>query len=113
MFYAGYCAYGTNISYSSLNGGAWRFFAFSTKKQRTEFLNKYTYDKNNNIVATCMTARGIRLIVGSNYVFENMFSDPLGYEIYKHDFYEIEFDRSRLVNMWFMVGWIKNPVYFL
>ena len=96
MFYAGYCAYGTNIAVSSLNGGAWRFFAFPTKKQRTEFLDKYTYDKNNNVVAICIPAREIRRIVGSKYVLESMFSDIYNNEIYRHDFYEIEFDRSRL-----------------
>ena len=97
MFYAGYCAYGTNIAVSSLNGGAWRFFAFPTKKQRTEFLNKYTYDKNNNVVATWIPSREIRRIVGSKYVLESMFSDIYSNEIYKHDFYELEFDRSRLL----------------
>lgn len=98
MFYAGYCAYGTNVAVSSLDGGAWRFFAFPTKKQRTEFLDKYTYDKNNNVVATWITAREIRIITGSKYVLESMFSDPLEYEIYKHNFYELEFDRNKLIN---------------
>lgn len=97
MFYAGYCAYGTNTAVTSLNGGAWRFFAFPTKKQRTKFLNKYTYDKNNNVVAIQIPAKEIRTIIGSNYVLENMFSDIYSNEIYKHDFYELEFDRNRLL----------------
>lgn len=96
MFYAGYCAYGTNIAVASLNGNAWRFFAFPTKKQRTEFLNEYTYDNCNNIVAVSVPAREIRRIVGSKYVLESMFSDIYNNEIHRHDFYEIEFDRNRL-----------------
>ena len=96
MSYAGYCAYGTNIAVSSLNGCAWRFFAFPTKKQRIDFLEEYTYDKSNNVVAICIPAREIRRIVGSKYVLESMFSDIYNNEIYRHDFYEIEFDRSRL-----------------
>ena len=98
MFYAGYCAYGTNIAVTSLNGGAWRFFAFPTKRQRTEFLDKYTYDSCNNVVATWVSAKEMRRIVGSKYVLESMFSDIYSNEVYKHDFYELEFDRSRLFN---------------
>ena len=42
-------------------------------------------------------AKEIRTIIGSNYVLENMFSDIYSNEIYKHDFYELEFDRNRLL----------------
>lgn len=36
-FYAEKCEYGLNVSYSSLNGNAYTFYAFDSKKERDEF----------------------------------------------------------------------------
>ena len=38
MFYAEFCKYGVNTRYESLNGGAYRFYAFDTKALRDAFV---------------------------------------------------------------------------
>lgn len=50
-FYAGYCQYGTNVSYDSLGGTAWKAYAFNSKKDRDEWLKENEYDARGNVVA--------------------------------------------------------------
>ena len=44
MYYAEYCEYGTNVSYDSMNGGAYDFYAFDSKKNRDEWIDTHEWD---------------------------------------------------------------------
>ena len=46
MYYAEYCPLGTNISYESTGGDAYRFFAFENKTDRNNFINEHYWDEN-------------------------------------------------------------------
>ena len=46
MYYAEYCPWGTNISYESMGGDAYRFFAFEDKTDRDNFVNEHYWDEN-------------------------------------------------------------------
>ena len=46
MYYAEYCPWGTNISYESMGGDAYRFFTFEDKTDRDNFVNEHYWDEN-------------------------------------------------------------------
>ena len=46
MYYAEYCPLGTNISYESMGGDAYRFFAFEGKADRDNFVDEHHWDGN-------------------------------------------------------------------
>lgn len=39
-YYVEYCPYGINISYDSLGGNAFTYYAFNSKKEREEWLDE-------------------------------------------------------------------------
>ena len=46
MYYAEYCPWGTNISYESMGGDAYRFFAFENKTDRDDFVDEHYWNEN-------------------------------------------------------------------
>ena len=46
MYYAEYCPWGTNISYESMGGEAYRFFAFNSKTDRDDFVDEHYWNEN-------------------------------------------------------------------
>lgn len=38
MYYAQYCKYGINVSYASMNGNAYDFYAFPTRQGHAIFI---------------------------------------------------------------------------
>ena len=40
MYYAEYCRYGIHVSYDSLGGNAYDFYAFPTKKERDKWVDE-------------------------------------------------------------------------
>ena len=46
MYYAEYCPWGINISYESMGGDAYRFFAFEDKTDRDNFVDEHRWDEN-------------------------------------------------------------------
>lgn len=67
-FYAEKCEYGLNVSYSSLNGNAYTFYAFDSKKARDEFVDNNCYDSSGNVVAGSTTLETVRRVIGRNFV---------------------------------------------
>lgn len=70
-FYAEKCEYGLNVSYSSLNGNAYTFYAFDSKKERDEFVDKNCYDSVGNVVAGSTTLETVRRVFGRNFIVYN------------------------------------------
>lgn len=59
MFYAGYCKYGVNCSFESMNGNAWEFYAFEKKSERDAFVEEQ-YPPTGMVVACPVTAKELR-----------------------------------------------------
>lgn len=70
-FYAEKCEYGLNVSYSSLNGNAYTFYAFDSKKARDEFVGNNRYDSSGNVVAGNTTLETVRRVLGRNFIVYN------------------------------------------
>lgn len=51
MYYAEYCKYGINVSYASMNGNAYDFYAFPTKAERDTWVEENEFDGANYVAA--------------------------------------------------------------
>ena len=80
MFYAEFCPYGINTRYASLNGGAYRFFAFKTKALRDTFVQ-------DALMANEIDSSTMRWLAGRK--FKLIDCDVVGA-------HEVVFDRDRL-----------------
>ena len=63
-FYAEKCEYGLNVSYSSLNGNAYTFYA-------DEWIDNNCYDSSGNVVAGSTTLETVRRALGRNFIVYN------------------------------------------
>ena len=80
MFYAEFCPYGINTRYESLNGGAYRFYAFNTKALRDAFVQ-------DALMANELNSSTMRKLAGRKF---NLIACDI------EGAYEVEFDRDRL-----------------
>ena len=87
MYYCEYCRYGVNIAYASLNGNAYTFYAFDTKKERDEFVNANEYN-GCNCICQPITSKQMYHLAGRRFDLE------LSYDF--ENVCEVVFDRDRL-----------------
>lgn len=85
MYYAEYCSYGINVSYASMNGNAYAFYAFPTKRERDKWVDENEFD-GTNYVAAPVTRRVVERVMGKNFkVVANYYSDGLNVVLRKND----------------------------
>ena len=80
MYYAEFCKYGINTRYASLNGEAYRFYAFKTKSLRDAFVQ-------NALMANELNSSTMRKLAGRKFKLIDCDID---------DAHEVVFDRNRL-----------------
>lgn len=67
-FYAEYCPYGVHISYESLNGNAYTFYAFPSKKEREKWLDEHEWDRSScELVAQETTRKTVESRLGKHF----------------------------------------------
>jgi len=67
-YYAEYCPYGIHISYDSLNGNAFEFYAFQSKKERERWLDENEWDRwSATLVAQATTRKTVERMLGKNF----------------------------------------------
>lgn len=67
-YYAEYCPYGIHISYDSLNGNAFEFYAFQSKKERERWLDENEWDRwAATLVAQATTRKTVERLLGKNF----------------------------------------------
>lgn len=71
MWYAEYCPRGTGLSYSSLNGNAYTFFAFDRKADRDAWVEAHEYD-GCEYVAAKTTYKTIRTVLGAGFIVDEI-----------------------------------------
>lgn len=69
-WYVEYCPYGINISYDSLGGNAFTYYAFKSKKEREEWLDKNEWD-DCNLVARAVSRKTVEAQKGKGFRLEN------------------------------------------
>lgn len=85
MYYAEYCSYGINVSYASMNGNAYDFYVFPTKRERDKWVDENEFD-GTNYVAAPVTRRVVERVMGKNFkVAANYYSDGLNVVLRKND----------------------------
>lgn len=85
MYYAEYCPWGINISYASLNGSAYTFYAFSTKEERDKWVDEHEYD-GTNYVAAPVKRRTLERIKGKNFkIMNNYYLDGMSVVFSKNE----------------------------
>lgn len=85
MFYAEYCKYGVNVSYESLGGNAYDFYAFPTKSARDTWVDKNEFD-GTNYVAASVTRKVVERVMGKNFkVIDNYYGDGLNVVLRKNE----------------------------
>ena len=97
MYYAEYCRYGIHVSYDSLNGDAYDFYAFPTKKERDKWVDENEFN-GTNYVAAPVTRRVVEKVMGKYFqVVDNYYGNGLQvvlradeYQQGKRMFYTIE-----------------------
>ena len=87
MYYAEYCQYGVNIAYASLNGNAYTFYAFDTKKERDEFVKANEYN-GCNCICQPIASKQMYYLAGRRFELEHSYD-------FKNA-HEVVFDRNRL-----------------
>lgn len=86
MFYAEYCKYGVNVSYESLGGNAYDFYAFPTKSSRDKWVDENEFD-GTNYVAAPVTRKVVERVMGKNFkVLANYYGDGLSLVLRKNDY---------------------------
>lgn len=81
MFYAGYCGYGINCSFESMNGKAWDILAFPTKEDREFFLQRYSHGYSGrevNVTATAISSRELRSMYSSVFCVGQQYRSMVG-----------------------------------
>ena len=104
MYYAEFCKYGVNTRYESLNGGAYRFYAFETKALRDAFVR-------DALMANEIDSSTMRWLAGRKFKLINC--DVVGA-------HEVEFDRDRLnpysnkcvLDRWYYIAWLDARLFF-
>lgn len=77
MYYAEYCRYGINVSYASMKGNAYDFYAFPTKAERDKWVDEHEFN-GTNYVAAPVTRRIVEKVKGKNFkVVDNYYCDGL------------------------------------
>jgi len=84
-FYAQYCPYGINVSYASMGGNAYEFYAFDTKAERDTWVD--THELNgSNYVASSVTRRVVEKVMGKYFkVVHNLYGNGLNVILRKND----------------------------
>lgn len=68
MYYAEYCQWGVNVSYESMNGNAFDFYAFDSKKRRDEWVEAHEWDSSySNRVAGESTRKAVEHCCGKSF----------------------------------------------
>ena len=86
MYYAAYCPYGIRVSYASLNGNAYDFYAFVRKAERDTWVEENEFD-GTNYVAAPITRRELERVMGKGFkVVENYYHDGLNVVLRANDY---------------------------
>ena len=67
MYYAEYCRWGVNVSYESMNGNAFSFYAFDSKKKRDEWVEAHEWDGYPNRTAGESTRKAVEHCCGKDF----------------------------------------------
>ena len=86
MYYAEYCRYGIHVSYDSLNGDAYDFYAFPTKKERDKWVDENEFN-GTNYVAAPVTRKVVERVMGKYFqVVNNYYGDGLNVVFRKDEY---------------------------
>ena len=86
MYYAEYCQYGINVSYKSLGGNAYDFYAFPTKAERDKWIDENEFN-GTNFVAAPVPRRIVDRVMGKNFkVVDNYYFDGLSVILRANDY---------------------------
>lgn len=85
MYYAEYCKYGINISYESLNGNAFEFYAFDSKKERDEFVENHEWDYYPNRCAAAISRKAMESVIGKGFFFVLSHHDDVRFKCVSND----------------------------
>lgn len=67
-YYAEYCRWGVNMSYESMGGNAYDFYAFDSKKRRDEWVEAHEWDSSySNRVAGESTRKAVEHCCGKSF----------------------------------------------
>ena len=66
-YYAEACRWGVNISYESMGGGAFDFYAFDSKKKRDAWVDEHEWDGYPNRTAGTSTRRAVEHCCGKDF----------------------------------------------
>ena len=86
MYYAEYCSYGINVSYESMDGNAYDFYAFPTKRERDKWVDENEFN-GMNYVAAPVTRRVVEKVMGKHFrVVDNYYGDCLNVVFRKDEY---------------------------
>lgn len=86
MYYAEYCRYGIHVSYESMGGNAYDFYAFPTKKERDKWVDENEFN-GTNYVAAPVTRRVVEKVMGKHFqVVDNYYGDGLNVVLRKDEY---------------------------
>ena len=84
-FYAQYCPYGINVSYDSMGGNAYEFYAFDTKAERDTWVDTHEFN-GSNYVASAVTRRVVERVMGKYFkVVSNLYGNDLNVVLREHE----------------------------
>lgn len=84
-FYAQYCPYGINVSYDSMGGNAYEFYAFDTKAERDAWVDTHEFN-GSNYVASAVTRRVVERVMGKYFkVVSNLYGNGLNVVLREHE----------------------------
>lgn len=67
MYYAEYCRWGVNMSYESMNGSAFTFYAFDSKAKRDEWVEAHEWNGYSNRTTGESTRKAVEHCCGKNF----------------------------------------------
>ena len=83
-FYAQYCPYGINVSYDSMGGNAYEFYAFDTKAERDTWVDTHEFN-GSNYVASAVTRRVVERVMGKYFkIVSNLYDNGLNVVLREH-----------------------------
>lgn len=86
MYYAEYCRYGINVSYASMGGNAYDFYAFPTKRERDKWVDENEFN-GTNYVAAPVTRRVVEKVMGKYFqIVNNYYGDGLQVVLRKDEY---------------------------
>ena len=84
-FYAQYCPYGINVSYASMGGNAYEFYAFDTRAERDAWVDTHEFN-GSNYVASVVTRRVVERVMGKYFkVVSNLYGNGLNVVLREHE----------------------------